>query len=78
MIACMLYQLRITTSEGNACVLATKFASVDAAMTTARIALRHGAKDARIDDENGNTVADVDLIQARRSDAVRKKRAGRR
>lgn len=62
---CVLYQLRITTAEGNDRVLATKFASVEAAMMTARLALRHGATDARVNDGGGNTVADLEAIRPR-------------
>lgn len=60
----MLYQLRITTAEGKSCALATKFASAEEAITTARLALRHGATAAGMGDENGNTVADLKAIRA--------------
>ena len=60
----MPYRLRITTAEGKRCAVQTEFASLDAAMTTARIALQHGASDAHIEDESGKIVADAEAIKA--------------
>ena len=60
----MLYQLHITTAEGRRCTLATKFASIELAMTTGCIALRHGATDAYVEDESGKKVADAHAIKA--------------
>lgn len=60
----MLYQLHITRANGTYCALATKFASIEAAMSTARTDLRHGAIDAWVEDVNGKTVADADAIKA--------------
>jgi len=60
----MPYRLRITTAEGKRCAVQTEFVSLDAAMTTARIALRHGAIDACIEDDDGKIVADAGAITA--------------
>jgi hypothetical protein len=59
----MPYYLRTITAAGTTAYDATPCASIEAAMTTACAALRYGATDAWVDDENGQKVADFEAIK---------------
>lgn len=65
------FRLRITTAEGTCCALRTQFVSFESAVATARVALRHGATDASIEDENGNKLADHQAITTYRLSSIR-------
>jgi hypothetical protein len=59
----MSYYLRTVTAAGTTTRSATPSASIEAAMTTACAALRHGATDAWVVDQNENEVADFEDIK---------------
>jgi hypothetical protein len=59
----MPYRLHLVTAAGTPTVLETPFATIDQAMTIACAALRNGAKDARVVDDDDNKVADFEAIQ---------------
>jgi hypothetical protein len=59
----MPYYLRFITSDGKAVRDATPAKSIEVAMTTACAALRHGATNAWVEDENGKEVADFQTIK---------------
>lgn len=59
----MPYYLRIVTEKGGATRSGTPAQSIEAAMSTACAALRYGATDAWVDDEDGKKVADFKAIK---------------
>ena len=59
----MAYRLHLVNSGGAHDALEFPFSTVEAAMTTACTAIRHGATDAWIVDDNGQKVADFVAIQ---------------
>jgi hypothetical protein len=59
----MPHYLRIVNAGRTSAYVATPFVSIEAAMTTACAALRHGALDAWVDDENGEKLADFEAIK---------------
>ena len=59
----MPYYLRTITAAGTPAFSATPCASVEAAMMSACATFRYGATDAWIDDENGQKVADLEMIK---------------
>ncbi|HEY7229175.1 MAG TPA: hypothetical protein VH558_02265 [Pseudolabrys sp.] len=56
----MRYVLRIVTAAGEDRKLETAFPSVDSAMIVGRSALRHGARQAIVEDKDGNAIEDCD------------------
>ena len=59
----MPFYLHITTAGGSETRLASPFSFIEDAMTVACAALRHDARDAWVEDNNGNVVADFVEIQ---------------
>ena len=59
----MTFHLRIINAAGPLTTLNTVFASVEDAMNTACAALRLGATDSWVDDDDGRKVADFEAIK---------------
>jgi hypothetical protein len=59
----MSFYLRLITAADTPAFSATPCASVEAAMTSACAALRYGAKDAWVENENGDKFADFEAIK---------------
>jgi hypothetical protein len=59
----MAYRLHIVNAAGTHAALEAPFGTIEQAMTIACAALRHGARDAWVEDDNGRKVADFAAIQ---------------
>jgi hypothetical protein len=59
----MHYRLHIVNAAGTHAALEAPFSTIEGAMTTACTAIRHGAKDAWVVDDDGQKVADFVAIQ---------------
>ena len=59
----MAYRLHLVSAAGTHAALDFPFSTVEQAMTIACTALQHGAKDAWVVDDNGQTIADFAAIQ---------------
>jgi hypothetical protein len=59
----MPFYLHITTAAGSKTRLDTRFSSINQAMTVACAALRHGAREAWVEDQVGKVMANFEDIQ---------------
>lgn len=59
----MAYRLHLVSAAGTHTALEAPFSSIAQAMTIACAALRHGAKDAWVVDDDGGKVADFAAIK---------------